>query len=118
MKRVAFLFAAMAVSGCTTSVDEMSYSQLQQYTAGMVEKCQKQNVPQAELRACAEQEMRSDQARRMKQRQVGMAIAGASQAYGQGMQQSAMANRPITCTSTPNSTFVGGPVSSVRTSCY
>jgi len=48
---------------------------------------------------------------------VGMAMAG----MGAGMQRNAAmmsANRPVNCTSTPNSTWVGGPASSVSTTCY
>ena len=43
--------ALLALSGCTTSTDEMSYSQLQAYAASMVEKCQKQGVPEAVVMA-------------------------------------------------------------------
>lgn len=103
------LLAAMAalVAGCTTSIDEMSYSQRQKYVASMVEKCQKEGVPDAEMNACVQQEVSADQSRRMKQKQVGAAIAGASQAYGQSMQ----ANRTVNCTST-------GYGNTVRTTCY
>lgn len=119
--KVLAIVPVLALAACTQSVNEMSYSQLQAYAASMVEKCQKQGVPDDQLRACAEQEMRADQARRMRQRQFGAALAGASQAYGNSMQQQAAiaaASRPVTCTSTPNSSWVGGPVSSVRTTCY
>lgn len=119
MKKTVMIAAfAALLAGCTQSIDEMSYSQLQAYAGQMVEKCQKQGVPTNQLQTCAEQEMRADQARRMKQRQFGAALAGASQAYGQNMQRNAAINRSVTCTSTPNSTWVGGPVSSVRTTCY
>src|SRR5690606_1647792 len=114
MKRIVVV-AALFVAGCTQSVSEMSYSQLQAYSARMVEKCQKQGVPQSQMQARSEQEIHADQSRRMKQRQFGAAISGASQAYGQGMQSAA---RPVTCTSTPSSTWVGAPASSVRTTCY
>src|SRR5690606_6305693 len=110
--------AILTLSACTQTVDEMSYSQLQAYATQMVEKCQKQGVPDAQLEACAHQEIRADQARRMKQRQIGAAIAGAGDAYGQSMQRSAAMNRAVTCASTPRSSWVGGPVSSVRTTCY
>lgn len=83
---------AIALAGCTQSVDEMSYTQLQAYATSMVEKCQKQGVPDEQLRACAEQEMRADQARRMRQRQFGAALSQASADYGRSMQ----ANRPVT----------------------
>lgn len=84
--------ALLALAGCTTSTDEMSYSQLQAYAATMVEKCQKQGVPDEQLQACAEQEMRADQARRMRQRQFGAALSQASADYGRSVQ----ANRPVT----------------------
>jgi len=114
MKLLVLAGAALICTGCTQSVDEMSYAQLQKYAAQMVEKCQKQGVPDTELNACAEQEMRADQSRRMRQRQVGAAISAA----GQGMQRNAAMTRTVNCTSTPSSTWVGGPVSSVRTTCY
>jgi len=101
------IIAAAALAGCTTQVEEMSYSQLQSYAASMVEKCQKQGVPDTQLRACAEQEMRADQARRRKQRQIGEAISAA----GEGYSQASRANRPINCTSTSN-------LGIVRTTCY
>lgn len=43
---------------------------------------------------------------------AGFAAAGAS------MQQAAAYNRPVNCTTTPRSTFVGGAPSSYSTSCY
>src|SRR5690606_28209657 len=108
----------LAVGGCTTTVEEMSYTQLQEYATGMAEKCRKMGVPDEQLEACAVQEISADQARRRKQRQLGAAIAGASQAYGNALQQSAYSNRMVTCTSTPSGSWVGGPVSQVRTTCY
>ena len=102
-----FIIAALFAAGCTQSVNEMSYSQLQAYAAQMVEKCQKQGVPDSQMRACAEQEMRADQSRRMKQRQFGAAMAQASADYNRSLQ----ANRPINCTST-------GFGNTVRTTCY
>jgi len=45
---------------------------------------------------------------------IGGAVAAAAQGYGNAMQTS----RPVNCTSTPNSSWVGGPVSSVTTRCY
>lgn len=101
------IFAALALAGCTTSVDEMSYSQLQEYATRMAEKCQEQGVPEEELQACAEQEIRADQARRMKQRRLGAAISQASAEYG----RSVHANRPVNCTST-------GYGNMIRTTCY
>ena len=108
MKKM-MLLAAMAVSltGCTKSVSEMSYPELKQYASGMVEKCQKQGVPKAELEACAMQEMRADQSRRQRQREIGAAISEAGADYNRSLQ----ANRPVNCTST-------GYGNMVRTTCY
>lgn len=106
MKWIAVL-SVVVVAGCTTQVDEMSYAQLQQYATSMAEKCQKQGVPDAQLEACAMQEMRADQARRRKQRQFGAALSQASADYGRNMQ----ANRPVNCTS-----YRSG--SMVNTRCY
>jgi hypothetical protein len=113
--RSLIVFLAVGLVGCTQSIDEMSYSQRQSYVAGMVEKCRAQGVPEDEIEACTQQEVGADQARRARQKQVGAAIAGASQSYGRSMQQ---ANRSVTCTSTPSSSWVGGTPSSVRTTCY
>ncbi|MGN6535216.1 MAG: hypothetical protein ACTHKQ_05725 [Mesorhizobium sp.] len=99
--------AALALSGCTKSVSEMSYTELKQYASNMVEKCQKQKVPKNELEACAMQEMRADQSRRMRQREIGAAISQASADYNRSIQ----ANRPVNCTST-------GYGNMVRTTCY
>lgn len=90
--KVLAIVPVLALAACTQSVNEMSYSQLQAYAATMVEKCQKQGVPDEQLRACAEQEMRADQARRMRQRQFGAALSQASADYGRSVQ----ANRPVT----------------------
>jgi hypothetical protein len=103
------IVAAMAalVAGCTQSIDEMSYSQRQKYVASMADKCRKEGVSDAEMTACVQQEVSADQSRRMRQKRVGAAIAGASQAYGNSLQ----ANRPVNCTST-------GYGNMVRTTCY
>lgn len=107
MKWVMIAVAAVALAGCTKSVSEMSYTEMKQYVAQLEDKCRKQGVPQNEIRICVEQEGRADQARRMKQRQIGAAISQASADYGRSMQ----ANRPVNCTST-------GYGNTVRTTCY
>lgn len=45
---------------------------------------------------------------------AGAGFAGA----GASLRQNAYNNRPVSCTTTPQSTFVGGTPSSYRTSCY
>ncbi|WP_454917423.1 hypothetical protein [Xanthobacter sediminis] len=47
---------------------------------------------------------------------LGNAISAGGQAYGQSLQQGY--NRPLNCTSTPHSSWVGGRPSSVTTTCY
>lgn len=59
-----------------------------------------------------------DQQRIDNNRQKRMAVAGALQGVGRGMQQRAQAYRPpVRCTSTPNSSWIGGPINSVSTTC-
>jgi hypothetical protein len=58
-------------------------------------------------------------AERNQSHQAAFRTAGAGlQATGAQMQNNAMARRPINCTSTGTSTFVGGPVRQVNTTCY
>lgn len=108
MKRFALLVAALVLAGCTKTVDEMSYSEVKEYAATLHERCVAQGVkPGPEMQLCINQEARADQARRTRQRQIGAAIAEASESYGRSMQ----ANRPVNCTST-------GYGNQVRTTCY
>lgn len=115
MKWITVTCAAMLLTACTQSVDEMSYTQLKQYAEQMVEKCKKQGIPDAELEACARQEIRADQSRRVRQRQIGAAISQASADYGRNAQAAAQANmhanRSVNCTSTRFG-------NTVRTNCY
>lgn len=58
-------------------------------------------------------------AERQRNHQAAFQRAGAGlSAAGRSMQQNAAMNRPVNCTSQPSSSWVGGPVSSVRTTCY
>ncbi|MEH3109029.1 MAG: hypothetical protein PGN22_02860 [Agrobacterium cavarae] len=51
--------------------------------------------------------------------QRAFARAGAGfEGAGASLRQNAYNNRPVSCTTTPQSTFVGGAPSSYRTSCY
>lgn len=102
------LVAALLASGCSTKqMDEMSYTELREYAATMLEKCKEQGVPEAELEACARQEARADQSRRMRQRAIGEAISEAGDSYS----RSAAANRPVSCTSTRAGSMI-------NTTCY
>lgn len=115
MKRLMVL-GVVVLAGCSTkSTSEMSYTELKSYAAEMHSRCKKQGVPDGqEMQLCMNQEANADQARRQRQKQVGAALAGASQSYGQSLQRSAtiaQMNRPISCRSMRN---VDG---SVTTSC-
>ena len=118
------LLAALAlIGGCQTkSVNEMSYTEVKQYAASLVARCKAEGAkPGAETQACINQEARADEYRRVKniqtRRRIGAALADA----GEGMQRNAAimsTPRPLNCTSTPSSSWVGGPVGQVRTTCY
>ncbi len=114
MKKIVMLAALAAlIAGCQSkSVDEMSYSEVKQYAAALVDRCKAQGAKDgAEMQTCINQEARSDEYKRRKaihDRQViGAAIAAAGDGYAKGMQ----ANRPVNCTST-------GYGTTVRTTCY
>lgn len=113
MKRLALLVAALAVAGCETkSVDEMSYSEVKQYAAELLERCKKQGAsPGNEMQMCINQEARADEVKRRKaiqtRRQIGAAIAAAGDGYARGSQ----ANRAVNCTSNRVGTYV-------YTNCY
>ncbi len=100
MKWAIIAVAAVTVSGCTKSVSEMSYTELKQYTASLVKRCEMQGVPQAELKDCVRQEFSADYTRRMKQEEIATAIAGASADYSRSVQ--ANRSRAVRCTSTGN----------------
>lgn len=56
---------------------------------------------------------------RQRGHQLAFQRAGAGlSAVGANMQNSAYVARPVNCTSTPTSTWVGGPVRQVNTRCY
>ena len=99
----------------------MSYTEVKQYAASLVARCKAEGAkPGAETQACINQEARADEYRRVKniqtRRRIGAALADA----GEGMQRNAVMStpRPLNCTSTPSSSWVGGPASQVRTTCY
>lgn len=107
MRFAGLLLVALAAGCSTKTINEMSYSEVQTYAAQMVDKCRKQGVPEAQMKACAMQEARADQSRRAKQRAFGEAMAEAGDSYS----RSARSSAPINCTST-------GYGNMVRTSCY
>lgn len=128
MKRLLLLVAALGLAGCQAQqIEEMSYSQKNALARTIAERCAKQGIADGhpQQRACIEHEVQREVAVRRNAQvnadRARLALAAGLTGAAQGMQNSSAAynaNRPVTCTSTPNSTWVGGPVSSVRTSCY
>ncbi|MBP1874013.1 hypothetical protein J2Z19_003732 [Ensifer adhaerens] len=59
-----------------------------------------------------------DQKRIEDNNKTAMAISGTLSNMGDNMRQNSSSSRSTTCTSTPQSTWVGGPVSHVSTTCY
>ncbi|MGR9462117.1 hypothetical protein [Rhizobium leguminosarum] len=122
------LFAAAALSLVLTScqskpVNELSYSELKSLSLELHKRCWAQGVKSdtPEMKLCLQQEFTRESSIRndnLQARQaMGAALIANGQAYNQGMQQQPT-YRPMNCTSTPSSTWVGGPVRQVRTSCY
>ncbi|WSG95343.1 hypothetical protein U8P76_23520 [Rhizobium johnstonii] len=122
------LFAAAAISLMLTAcqskpVDQLSYSEMKSLSLELHKRCWAQGVKSdtPEMNACLQQEFTRESSMRNSNYQarqaIGDALIAGGQGYNQGMQQQP-ANRPTTCTSTPSSTWVGGPVRQVRTSCY
>ncbi|TLX12285.1 hypothetical protein [Rhizobium sp. MHM7A] len=121
-------FAAAAISVILTAcqskpVDQLSYSEMKSLSLELHQRCWAQGVKSdtPEMKACLQQEFTRESSMRNSNYQarqaIGDALIAGGQGYNQGMQQQPT-YRPTTCTSTPSSTWVGGPVRQVRTSCY
>ncbi|MGO8503229.1 hypothetical protein AB9F35_17255 [Rhizobium leguminosarum] len=122
------LFAAAAISVILTScqskpVDQLSYSEMKSLSLDLHKRCWAQGVKSdtPEMKACLQQEFTRESSMRNSNYQtrqaIGDALIAGGQGYNRGMQQQP-SYQPMNCTSTPSSTFVGGPVRQVRTSCY
>lgn len=118
MKRlVAACCAVIALSACQGTpigdamIGEEKLAQMDdQYCQSIGAGPKTQAYAQCRMMKTAQREQSHQQAR---QRAAGFAAVGAS------MQQNAATTyRPVTCTTTPRSTFVGGAPSSYSTSCY
>ncbi|RAS13558.1 hypothetical protein [Ensifer adhaerens] len=118
MKRLVAAFcAAISLSTCQGTPigdamigDEKLAQMDDQYCRSIGEAPQTQAYAQCRMMKTAQREQSHQQAY---QRAAGFAAAGAS------MQQSAASTyRPVNCTTTPRSTFVGGNPSSYSTTCY
>lgn len=107
------LLAPLALVSCQSkSVSEMSFSEVRQYAAELMERCKEQGAqPGEEMQMCIDQEALADETKRRRsiatRQAIGAAISQASADYG----RSVRANRPINCTSI-------GYGNMVRTDCY
>ena len=126
MKRlVAACCAVVVLAACQTKqVDEMSYAEQGKLAADIEKRCASQGYPRGskQFQPCIRHEVNREVALRqnakLKADQARLALAAGLSGAGEGMQSSAAANRPINCTSTPSSTFVGGAPTRVNTTCY
>jgi hypothetical protein len=121
---VAVLVSAVLV-GCTQTVDEMSYTQKKQVEKQVADRCTAQgygpNSPErgACIRQEASREIYGRQAAQARQQRARYAIAAGMSGMSQGYYNAA-ASKPRTynCHSTGYSSWVGGSVSRVNTTCY
>jgi len=129
MKRLLVIAAMVALVGCTKTVEEMSYKERNELAKKIAAICDGQGLkpgsPQSAQCVTAEvqREVYSRRQARVREDNARMALAAGMQ----GMSNTYRANaavysqptyRPITCTTTPRSTFVGGTPTSYQTSCY
>jgi hypothetical protein len=124
MKPFLLLGVLVMLAGCQTQqVEEMSYSQRNALAKQIAERCAAQGYADGHPKQdeCIRLEVtrevatrRNNQARADNAR---MAISSGLSTYGQSLQQSGY-NQQLNCTTTPQSTFVGGTPSSYSTSCY
>lgn len=126
MKRAVLILGGVGLlalaAGCQTkSVNEMSYTEVKEYAGKLHERCVKQGAKEgADMQMCINQEARSDEAKRIKNKEMAQAIGQALSDTGDQMQANARnqalvnaMNRPVNCTS--RRSYAGGPV---YTSCY
>lgn len=126
MKRlVAACCAVVVLAACQTKqVDEMSYAEQGKLAAEIEKRCADQGYPRGskQFEPCIRHEVNREVATRQNAKQSAdrarLALAAGLAGAGQGMQNSAATYRPVNCTTTPRSTFVGGAPSSYSTSCY
>ncbi|MBB2719106.1 UNVERIFIED_ORG: hypothetical protein GGD48_004365 [Rhizobium etli] len=116
---------SLALASCeSTPVDQLSYSEMKSLSLVLHKRCWAQGVKSdtPEMNACLQQEFTRESSMRNSNYQarqaMGDALIAGGQGYNQGMQRQQPTYTPTTCTSTPQSTWVGGPVRQVRTTCY
>ncbi|EJB03750.1 hypothetical protein Rleg9DRAFT_2587 [Rhizobium leguminosarum bv. trifolii WSM597] len=116
-------FSLVLASCQDRPIDELSYSELKSLSLELHKRCWAQGVKSdtPEMKMCLQQEFTRESSIRSNNLQarqaMGEALIAGGQGYNQGLQQQP-SYRPMNCTSTPTSTWVGGPVRQVRTSCY
>lgn len=115
-------FALAMLTGCQ-SVETMSYAQKNALAQQIAKRCAAQGYADGhpQQRDCIAHEVNREVVTRRQNEQRRMAVAAAMGNVGAQMQANAATpvyRPPVTCTSRPSSSWVGGPVSQVRTTCY
>lgn len=103
---------ALALTGCTKTVQEMSYSERKALAGEIVQRCIKQGIdPRSkEMDACtyaeAQREVTTRNMNYIRERQaaaaIGQGLQNAGQSYNQAAANSAAMNRTVTCTRVPS----------------
>lgn len=124
MKKAVAVLIAVVAAGCgPKSLSEMSYSERQALVDEIIKTCAAQGYGPGSTQhdACLMHEAKREADYRVNSsaalRATGAAMAAAAQGYGNAMRQQTY-SQPTTCTSRPFSGNLGGPVSSVTTTCY
>ena len=100
--------AALSLCGCAEKrLDELGYAERTALANEIVARCRKMtDGSDAQVRQCGMAEVDAERARRARnertRRAVGMALAG----FGDDMQRSAIANRPVTTTCSRSGSFI------------
>lgn len=120
--RAVLVLAAIALAGCqSTPVQELSYTQRQVLAKQIAIRCAEQGYPDGnpQQRECIAHEVNREVALRQHNERRRMQLAAGLSAAGDSFTAASRSAPvgPVTCTSTPNSSWVGGPVSNVRTVC-
>ena len=113
---IACVLGAAALGGCQTtkSPSEMSYAELKQYSAALVERCRQEGAkPGAETQACVYQEARADEANRQdsirRRRAFGVALAQAGNNFQRSAETQAQISRSLIRSQQPVPNLYRGP---------
>lgn len=125
---ISCLFAVAALAGCQSKqIEEMSYTERNDLAKQIAQRCADQGFadrhPQQDacIKAEVDREVSMRRNAQVRAENARIALANGMGAMSNSYNNQAAAynaNRPMNCTTTPHSTFVGGTPSSYSTSCY